>query len=81
MKNKKNQLLIIPGYLIGIGSLFIITYRTLLAFFSDSRVIMIYVNKYGEQYADIVSLVILWAICLVGLYFTMRQSRLILQEG
>ena len=76
MKNKKLRLLIIPGYLVGIGSLFIVTYRTLLAFFSDSKAVTIYVNKYGEQYADIVALILIWSICLIGLivlYFVVKD--------
>lgn len=44
--NKK--LLIVPGYLVGIGGVFLITYRTLLAFFSESKSITIQVNRYGE---------------------------------
>lgn len=46
----KNRLLIIHGYLAGIGSLGIITYRTLIAFFSESKTMTVYVNRYGEQY-------------------------------
>ena len=62
--NKK--LLIVPGYLVGIGGVFLITYRTLLAFFSESKSITIQVNRYGEQYGDIVVLVFLWIVCVVG---------------
>ncbi len=65
----KNKLLIVPGYLIGIGSLFIITYRTLLAFFSGSTSITIHINRYGEQYIDMVFLTIIWIICLIGLIY------------
>ena len=75
----KNKLLIVPGYLIGIGSLFIITYRTLLAFFSESKSVTINVNRYGEQYADIAFLVVIWIVCLVGLvylYIAMREGRI-----
>ncbi len=75
----KNKLLIVPGYLVGIGSLFIITYRTILAFFSESKSVTIHVNRYGEQYADIAFLVVIWIVCLVGLiylYIVMRDGRI-----
>jgi len=75
----KNKLLIVPGYLVGIGSLFIITYRTLLAFFSESKSVTIHVNRYGEQYADIAFLIVIWSVCLVGLvylYLVMREGRI-----
>ena len=62
-----NKLLIVPGYLLGISSLSWITYQTVVAFLSDSKSITVYVNRYGEQYADIVSLVVLWVISLIGL--------------
>ena len=72
----KNKLLIIPGYLVGIGSLIILTYRTLLAFFSDSKSVTVYVNRYGEQYADVAILIFIWIVCLVGL----RYLYLIIKE-
>ncbi len=75
----KNKLLIVPGYLIGIGSLFIITYRTLLAFFSEGKSVTIHVNRYGEQYADIAFLIVIWIVCLVGLiylYIVMREGKI-----
>ena len=75
----KNKLLMVPGYLIGIGCLFIITYRTLLAFFSESRSVTIHINRYGEQNADIAFLILIWIICLVGLvylYFVIKEGRI-----
>jgi sporulation protein YlmC with PRC-barrel domain len=66
-KSIKSRLLIIPGYLVGLGCLFLITYRTLLAFFSDSKAVTIYVNHFGEQYADLIALVIIWMVCIIGL--------------
>ncbi len=75
----KNKLFIVPGYLVGIGSLFIITYRTLLAFFSESKAVTIHVNRYGEQYADIAFLIVIWIVCLVGLiylYIVMREGKI-----
>ena len=75
----KNKLLIMPGYLVGISSLFIITYRTLLAFFSERKSITIHINRYGEQHADIIFLVIIWVICLIGfvyLYLLMKEEKI-----
>jgi len=74
----KNKLLIMPGYLVGIGSLFIITYRTILAFLSGTQSITLYINRYGEQYTDIIFLVIIWIICLMGLgylYKTIKEEK------
>ena len=73
----KYKLLIVPGYLVGIGSLCIITYRTLLAFFSESKSVTIHVNRYGEQNADIAFLILIWIICLVGLLYLY----LVINEG
>ncbi len=75
----KYKLLIVPGYLVGIGSLFIITYRTILAFFSESKSVTIHVNIYGEQYADMAVLIFIWIICLVGLvhlYIVMKKGKI-----
>ena len=55
------------GYFIGLSCLFLITYRTLIAFFSESKAVIIHVNKFGEQYIDLIALAIIWIICLVGL--------------
>jgi hypothetical protein len=63
----KKKLLIVPGYLVGIGGVLLITYQTLLAFFSESKSVTIQVNRYGEQYGDLVVLVFLWVVCVVGL--------------
>jgi hypothetical protein len=64
----KKTLLIVPGYLVGIGGVFLITYRTVLAFFSESKSITVQVNRYGEQYGDIAVLVFLWIVCVVGVW-------------
>ncbi len=82
----KCKLLIVPGYLLGIGSLCIITYRTLLAFFSESKSVTIYVNRYGEQLLDIAFLIIIWIICLIGLiylYYIVRERKIakVLEDG
>jgi len=63
-----SKLLIIPGYLAGIGCLVFMTQRTLLAFFSEQKAVTIYINRYGEQYLDLLSLIILWVISLIGLF-------------
>jgi len=62
----EKRLLILPGYLVGMGGLFLITYRTLLAFFSESKSVTIQVNRYGEQYGDIAVLVFIWIFCVIG---------------
>ena len=75
----KYKLLIVPGYLVGIDSLFIITYRTILAFFSESKSVTIHVNRYGEQYADMAFLIFIWIVCLVGLiylYIVMKEGKI-----
>lgn len=65
----KKRFLILPGYLVGIGCVVLLTYRTFLAFFSESKSITIYVNRYGEQYIDIALLVFIWIVCLIGLLY------------
>jgi hypothetical protein len=39
----------------------------LLAIGSESKAITVQVNRFGEQYLDLVCLVFLWLVCLVGL--------------
>ena len=63
----KYKLLILPGYIVGLSCLLIITYRTFIAFFSDSKSVLININKFGEQYFDLIALFIIWAISLIGL--------------
>ena len=63
----KNKLLIIPGYIIGLACLSLITYRTVIAFSSESKAITIHINTFGELYFDLVALVIIWVICILGL--------------
>ena len=63
----KIKLLIIPGYIIGLCCLFLVTCRTLIAFFSESKAVIIHINKFGEQFIDLFALFIIWIICLVGL--------------
>lgn len=74
-KNIKDYLLVFPGYITGLGCLLIITYRTLIAFFSEGKSIIININSYGEQFLDIIALAIVWIICLIGFYFLIKRSK------
>lgn len=62
----------LPGYLVGFGGLALITYRTLLAFGTTEKAITIQMNRFGEQYVDLLMLGVLWGICLVGLWSLFR---------
>ena len=68
-------MLITSGYFIGLGCLLLVSYRTLIAFFSESNAVIIYINEFGEKYIDIFALVIFWIICLVGLTFLIKFLR------
>ena len=68
-KNIKDRILIVTGYIVGLNCLFLISYRTLIAFFSESKAITIYINRFGEQFIDIFAIIIIWIICLIGLIF------------
>ena len=72
------KLLVLPGYLVGCGGLALITYRTILAFFSSSKAITVHVNRFGEQYVDLVLLFFLWIVCLAGLW---SLSKLLKKPG
>lgn len=63
----KKLLLVFPGYCIGLGGLLLITYRTFLAAVSGSKTITLQVNRYGEQYLDVLILCFLWVTCAIGL--------------
>jgi hypothetical protein len=39
----------------------------MIAFFSDSKTVIIHINRFGEQFLDIFALVIIWVICLAGI--------------
>jgi hypothetical protein len=71
----KKTWLILPGYCVGLGCLLLITYRTLLAVSSPGKAIMVSVNRFGEQYLDVVALVFLWVVCLVGLLCLSRLGK------
>ena len=50
----------------------------MIAFFSESKAVIIHVNKFGEQYIDLFALVIIWIICLVGLialFWMLKQEK------
>ena len=59
----------------GICCLFLITYRTAIAFLSESKAITVYINKFGEQYFDLVAVVIIWIICIMGFIILIRNLR------
>jgi len=58
---------ILPGYLVGISCLGLITYRTLLAVGTATKAITVTVNQYGEQYLDIAFLIVMWIVSTIGL--------------
>jgi len=51
------------------------TWITLRAFFSDSKSITIHVNRYGEQYGDIITFIFFWALFLIGLVFLYNKIK------
>ncbi len=53
----------------------LMTYRTFIAFFSDSKSVLININKFGEQYFDLFALIIIWIISLVGLIILILMLR------
>ena len=70
--NINYKIMIIPGYFIGLSCLFLVTYRTLVAYLSDSNAVTIYINRYGEQHLDIVALIVFWIIYLIGMIFLLK---------
>ncbi len=64
----KKTWFVLPGYCVGVGGLLLISYRTLLAVSSPGKAILVSVNRFGEQYLDLVALAFLWVVCLVGLF-------------
>ena len=55
------------------------TYRTIIAFLSEGKAITIHINKFGEQFLDLFSLVIIWIITIVGLiiliYYIKKEEK------
>ena len=64
--------MIVTGYIVGLSCLFLISYRTLIAFFSESKAITIYINRFGEQFIDLFAIIIIWTICILGLIYLLR---------
>jgi|GEM_PF-6042612 len=64
----RKTLLVFPGYCVGLGGLLLITYRTFLAIGSENNAITIQVNRFGEQYLDLICLIFLWIVCFVGIW-------------
>jgi hypothetical protein len=77
-REMEKKLLVIPGYLVGCGGLALITYRTVLALSTQSKAITVQVNRFGEQYVDLVVLGFLWVVCLVGMW---SLSQLVKEPG
>ena len=55
----------------------------MIAFFSESKSVVISINKFGEQFIDLFALVIIWIISLVGLIilFLMIKEEKILKNS
>jgi len=53
----------------------IITYRSIIAFLDENKVITININKYGEQYLDIAALAVIWFVCLISIFFLVKTLR------
>ena len=75
MKRGYETVFILGGYLSGMLLLALHTWISLSAFFSDSKSITIYINRYGEQYGDILTFAFFWVLCLIGLYSLYRQMK------
>lgn len=71
----RDRLLIIPGFFIGLFCLSIITYRTIIAFLSENKAVIIYINNYNEQFLDIAALIIIWIVFLISSIFLVKLIR------
>jgi len=71
----KNKLAILIGYILGLSCLFLITYRTIVAFLSNSKAITIYINRFGEQYLDLIALAVFWIISIIGLFLLLKNTQ------
>lgn len=47
----------------------------MIAFLSETKAVTIHINRYGEQFYDIIALVIIWTVCIIGLIFLFRILR------
>ena len=75
MRRGYESVFILSGYLSGMLLLGLHTWITFKAFFSDSKSITIYVNRYGEQYGDVLTFVFFWALCLIGLVLLYKRVK------
>ena len=69
MNKRYGTIFILGGYISGILLLGLQTWLTFKAFFSDSKSITIYVDRYGEMYGDIATFIFFWIVCLIGFIF------------
>jgi len=60
------------GYIIGCLALGVVTLRTIIAVFSPSKAVIIYVNNHGEMYLDVLALGVLWALTLLGFWILLK---------
>jgi len=75
MDSLRNTWWILPGYCIGLGGLALITYRTVRAVLSTSKSITLQVNSFGEQYLDLLCLVLLWMVSLIGMWILWSRMK------
>jgi hypothetical protein len=55
--------------------IYIVAIRTLIAFFSKSNAVTIYVSKFGEQHLDIFALIIFFIICIARLILLLKTLK------
>ena len=51
----------------------------MVAYFSESKAVIIHINKFGEQFIDLFALLIIWIICILGLialYWMLKQEKI-----
>jgi len=53
----------------------VITYRTIIAFLNENKMVTININRYGEQYLDIFAIVVIWLVCLISLFFLVKSIK------
>ena len=67
--------LIFASILIGMISLSLVTRNIVLAFFSETKSAIIYINRSGEQYFDILACVIMWPFSISGMGLFLLKAR------
>ena len=75
MKNSFKSVIILSGYLSGILILVVQTWIMIRAYFNDSKSVTIYVNRFGEQFGDVIVFIFIWIICLFGLYLLYNKIK------